>query len=447
MTVVLSPIEGFAGQLIGPDHAAYDEARRVHNGLIDKRPVLIARCLGVADVVAALAIGREHHLPIAIRGGGHNVGGRATVDNGIVIDLSLMKGLYVDPRTRRARAQGGLTWGEFNRETQVHGLAVTGGAVSTTGIAGLTLGGGVGYLMGRHGLTIDSLQSAEVVTADGQVLNASDDEHQDLFWALRGGGGNFGVVTSFEYRLQSVGPMVTGGVILYPYERAADVLRFYRDASAAAPDDVTLFGGLLHGPDGTRFAGIVCSHCGSLEAGEAALAPLRHFGSPVLDAIGPITYCDLNSLMDAASPRGAFNYWKSTFLNDLSDAAIQAMIDAFETVPSPMSSLLLEHWHGRAVSIDPAATAFPHRRVGFNLAVLSQWPDAAGTEKGIAWARHAFAAMQPFARTEQYINYMGDEDQAVVQAAYGPNYARLQSVKARYDPENLFRLNQNIRPA
>ena len=447
MNGVLDPIKGFCGELIGPDHEAYDTARRVHNGLIDKRPALIARCSGVADVVDALALGRRHGLPIAIRGGGHNVAGRATVDAGIVIDLSPMKGVHVDPRARTARAQAGLTWAGFNRETQAHGLATTGGVVSTTGIAGLTLGGGIGWLMGRCGLTVDNLESVELVTADGQILTASADEHEDLFWALRGGGGNFGVATSFAYRLHPIGPEITGGIVAHPVARAREVLRFYREATAAAPDDLTMFAGLIHGPDGSKLAAIVCCHCGSLAEGRSATASIKRFGPPVLDTVGTMSYCDVNTLLDAAYPRGAFNYWKSSYLAGLSDEAIAAAVQCFERTSSPMSGILFEHVHGSAARVDPAATAFPHRQRGYNMLVLSQWMDTDGTEAGIAWGRDAYAALQPFAAAGRYVNYLGDEDAGAVESAFGTNYARLRNVKARYDPENVFRLNQNIPPA
>src|ERR1700682_2138988 len=296
----------FSGQLLRPADAGYEEARRVHNGLVDKRPALIARCRGVADVVDAVELTRKLGLEVAVRGGGHNVAGRATIDGGLVIDLSPMKGIHVDPKGRTVRAQGGVTWAELNRETQLQGLAVTGGVVSTTGIAGLTLGGGLGWLMSKYGLALDNLVSAEVVTAAGEVLQASRDENADLFWALRGGGGNFGVATSLEYRLHAVGPTVTAGLIAHPFDRARDLLRFFRDSTASLPDEHTIFGTLTHAPDGsgTKVAAMATCHCGSLEAGEKAMRPLKRFGSPVLDAIGPIPYCQLNGMLDGGYPRG-----------------------------------------------------------------------------------------------------------------------------------------------
>ncbi len=384
----------FSGQLLQPADAGYEEARKVHNGLVDKRPALIARCRGVADVVDAVNLARKLSLEVAVRGGGHNVAGRATVDGGLMIDLAPMKGIHVDPHARTARAQGGVTWAELNRETQLHGLAVTGGVVSTTGIAGLTLGGGLGWLMGKYGLALDNLRSVELVTAEGQVLRASKDEQPDLFWAVRGGGGNFGVATSFEYQLHPVGPTITGGLVAHPFERARDVLRFFRDFTASLPDEMTVFGGLIHAPDGSgaKLAAMVACHCGSLAAGETAMRPLKQFGPPVMDAIGPMPYCQLNGMLDAGFPKGALNYWKSSFLARLSDDAIDTMIDCFARCPTPMGQLLLEHFHGAATRVGVGDTAFPHRADGYNLLVLSEWMDPAKTDRCIAWARKTYAA-------------------------------------------------------
>jgi FAD/FMN-containing dehydrogenase len=438
--------KGFRGELIGPTDVGYDEARRVHNGLIDRRPSMIARCRGSADVVDAVAFARANRLEIAVRGGAHSMAGRSTVEGGLVIDLSLMKAVHVDPRARRARAQGGVTWGDLNRETQAHALATTGGVVSTTGIAGLTLGGGLGWLMAKHGLAVDNLLSVEVVTADGRILTASEEEHADLFWALRGGGGNFGVATWFEYRLHPVGPVVTGGFVGHPFERAREVLRFFRDITAGAPDELGMVAGLLHGPDGSRLAAIAMCHCGDPAAGQAAAARVKSFGSPAVDIIGPLSYCDQNSLLDAAYPKGALNYWKSNFLAALSDEAIDAAVDSFARVASPMSQLFFEHVHGKAASVPVAATAFPHRGEGFNTLIISQWAEPADTERGLRWARDTDAAMGRFYKSGRYANYQSDEGADVVAAAYGPNYARLRETKSKYDPDNVFHLNLNILP-
>ena len=439
----------FGGQLLQPSDMGYDVARKVHNGLIDKRPALIARSRGVADVVDAIRLARAEDLGVAVRGGGHNVAGRATIDGGVMIDLSLMKGLYVDPRTRSARAQGGSTWNDFNRETQLHGLATTGGVVSSTGIAGLTLGGGLGWLMGKHALALDNLLSVELVLADGRVVRADEKENDDLFWALRGGGGNFGVATTLEYRLHEVGPAITGGLIAYPFEDAWDVLRYFRDVTAKLPDEFTVFGGLVHAPDGSgaKLAAIVLCHCGTLAEGERAVQPIKAFGKPAMDAIAAMPYSQMNSMLDAAYPQGAHNYWKSNFLAALTDEAIRTMIDCFAKCPTPMGQLLIEHFHGAVTRVGPTATAFPHRAPGYNLLVLSEWMDPAQNEACIKWARDSYGALQPFMGTGRYVNYFDDDeqDEAVV-TAYGPNYRRLQQVKTAYDPENFFRMNQNIPP-
>jgi FAD/FMN-containing dehydrogenase len=362
----------FLGVLLRPDQSGYDEVRRVHNGMIDRRPALIAGCLGNADIVDAVNFARTHGLELAVRGGGHNVAGRAVCDDGLMLDMSLMKGIHVDPVRRTARAQGGVTWREFNRETQAHGLATTGGVISTTGIAGLTLGGGLGWLMAKHGLAMDNLVSAEVVTASGDIVRASKEENADLFWGLQGGGGNFGAVSWLEYRLHPVGT-VTSGLIAHPFDRARDVLKFFREiTSAVLPDDLTIFGALLHAPEGAQIAVIIVCHCGSLAEAEAALQPIKKFGTPILDSIGPTSYEETNKMLDAGFPRGALNYWKSNFMSDLSDQAIDTLISQFAACPSPMSGLLLEHIHGAATRVGVGETAFPHRGEGYNFLVVSE---------------------------------------------------------------------------
>jgi FAD/FMN-containing dehydrogenase len=440
----------FSGRLLKPTDAGYEEARKVHNGLVDKRPALIARCRGVADVVEAVRLARKLDLEVAVRGGGHNVAGRATIDGGLMIDLSLMKGIDVDPRNRSARVQGGVTWAELNRETQLHGLAVTGGVVSSTGVAGLTLGGGLGWLMGKHGLALDNLSSVEIVTAEGKVLRARKDEESDLFWAVRGGGGNFGVATSFEFRLHPVGPLVTGGLIAHPFDRARDLLRFFRERTASLPDEHAIFGGLIHAPDGsgTKLAAMVTCHSGSLADGERATRPLKEFGSPALDAIGSMPYTELNGMLDAAYPKGAYNYWKSSFLSQLSDDAIDTMTACFARCPTPMGQLLLERVHGAATRVGIGETAFPHRSEGYNFLVIGQWADPADGDRSIAWARETYASMEPFFARGRYVNYLGDDEAGEpVAAAYGPNYPRLRKLKTKYDPQNFFHMNQNIRPS
>jgi FAD/FMN-containing dehydrogenase len=445
--VIADAARAFAGELLQPGVPGYEDARRVHNGLVDKRPSLIARCRGVADVIEAVNLARVTGLEVAVRGGGHNVAGRATVDGGLMIDLAPMQGVQVNPRARTVRAQGGVTWGAFNRETQVHGLACTGGIVSTTGIGGLTLGGGLGWLMGKYGLAVDNLMSAEVVTADGRLASASAEEHPDLFWAIRGGGGNFGIAASLEYRLHSIGQTVTGGVVAHPIARARDVLRLYRDVTAKAPDDLTAFAGLLHAPDATRLVGIVACHCGAPADAEAAVRPLKRFGSPLMDGLGPVSYGQMNSMLDAGYPRGALNYWKTNFLSALTDQAIDTLIDCYGACPTPMSQLLLEHVHGAVTRVGVADTAFAHRAEGYNFLILSQCLNPADVGRCRAWARETYAAMQPFMSAGRYVNYLDDDEAGdPVAAAYGPNHRRLQQIKAKYDPDNLFHLNQNIRP-
>ena len=440
--------QSFTGQLLQPGDPDFDEERRVHNGLIDCHPAAIARCHGVADIVAAVTLARTSDLPVAVRGGGHNVAGHATIDRGLLIDLSPMKGIHVDATARTARAQGGVVWNEFNRETQVHGLATTGGVVGSTGIAGLTLGGGIGWLMPKHGLALDNLRSADLVMADGRVLRANADENADLFWAIRGGGGNFGIATSLEYNLHAVGPVVTGGVVAHPLARAVDVLKFFRDTCADLPDEMMLVAGLQTAPDGsnTKLAGVVAAHAGSLAAGEAAVRPLKAFGPPVMDALGPMPYCDLNSMLDPAFPKGALNYWKAQLLDGLSDEAIRTLVRSFEACPSPMSHIIIEHLHGAASRIPVADTACTLRTTGFNVVIASQWTQPGDTERGVAWARDTFAALTPYLAPVRYVNYLEKDAVDPAAAAYGPNLRRLRELKTKWDPDNFFRQNVNILP-
>jgi FAD/FMN-containing dehydrogenase len=386
----------------------------------------------------------------AVRGGGHNVGGRGTVEGGLMIDLSPMKGMFVNPSARTVIAQGGVLWKELNRETQIHALATTGGVVSTTGIAGLTLGGGIGWLMPKYGLALDNLKSAEVVLADTQVLRADADHNADLFWAIRGGGGNFGVAASLEYTLHPVGPIITGGLIAHPIEQAAELFKRFRDRCESAPDELMLVAGLLTAPDGSgaKLAGIVAAHCGSLAEGESAVRSIKSFGSPALDAMGPIPYCDQNTLLDDSFPRGALNYWKAHFLRELSDEAIKTLIECYEANPSPLSQIVIEHFHGEASRVPVEDTACAMRLSGYNVAIVSQWNDPASNEVCTSWCRDTYAALQPFLGSMRYVNYLGtDEGDDPAAVAYGPNYARLREIKQKYDPENVFHMNVNIKPA
>jgi FAD/FMN-containing dehydrogenase len=437
---------GFRGELITPDHAAYEERRRVWNAMIDKRPLVIARCTGAADVISAVNVARQRALPVAVRGGAHNIAGRATCDEGIVIDLSLMKGVRVDRAARTVRAEPGLRWLEFDRETQAFGLATTGGTVGDTGIAGLTLGGGFGWLAGKYGMTVDNLLSADVVTAAGELLVASADEHPDLFWALRGGSGNFGVVTSFEYRLHEVGPLITGGGVFHPFPAAVEVLRFYRDFLAQMPDEVTAYAFLLTTPDGP-VAGIAAAHCGALEDGERELAPLKRFGSPAQDMVGPIPYLAQQSMLDESMPPGLHNYWKSEFVAALDDALLETLVERYASVPSPRSAVFFGVINGVASRVVPDATAYPHRG-GMLIGLYSLWDDPAQTDENVAWTRETWTELRAFASGGVYVNELGeDEGDDRVRQAFGPNYDRLAQVKATYDPTNLFRLNANVPPA
>jgi FAD/FMN-containing dehydrogenase len=438
----------FSGELLAPDSAGYEEARLVHNGLIDKRPGLVARCSNTADVRDAVNLGRDAGVEISVRGGGHNVAGLAATAGGVMIDLAPMRGIHVDPATRRVRAQSGVTWNEYNRATNVYGLATTGGVISTTGISGLTLGGGLGWLMGKYGMAIDNLESAEVVLADGSVVTASDDDDADLFWAIRGGGGNFGVVTSFEYRAHPV-DMILGGIAAHPLSAAGEFFDFYRQFTKSLPDELTSFAGLVHAPDGggTKIVANPVCHCGDPAQAESDLKPVHEFGPPLLDLIGPMPYPVINTLLDAGFPKGALNYWKSAFFTELSDAAVRTMVDAFEAAPSQMSGMVIEHFHGEVTRVDPTATAFPHRRPGYNLALIGEWLDPSETETNIRWVRETFAALEPYMAPQVYVNYLADDDGARTRDAYGPNYDRLLDLKRRYDPDNRFRLNQNIDPA
>jgi FAD/FMN-containing dehydrogenase len=446
---VVSDLGGkISGAVLGPDDAGYDAARAVHNGLIDRRPAVIIRARTTKDVVDGLAFARESGLEVSVRGGGHNVAGRAVTEGGVMIDLAEMKGIVVDPDKATATAEGGVLWGELNDAAAEHGLGVTGGAVSSTGIAGYTLGGGLGWLMAKHGLAADNLLAVELVTADSEVLDVSADSQPDLFWALRGGGGNFGVATSFTYQLHPV-ETVVGGLIAHPIEAAGDLLRFYRDAIEGASDDLTVFAGLVHAPDGSglKLAALIVFHTGDAETAERDLEPFKTWGSPLLVEVGPMPYPVMNTILDAAYPAGALNYWMSSFVKGLTDELIDIVVERFAAIPSPMSVVLFEHFHGAVTRVGVTDTAVPHRDEGWNLLLPSEWTDPADTERNIAWTRETFSALRPHFGTGRWLNYLGD-DQAddAIRAAYGPNYDRLVEVKRKYDPDNVFHLNHNIAP-
>ncbi len=450
-------IDGFRGRLISAGHADYDSARAVWNGAIDRRPRLIARCVGTADVVAAVRFAREHDLEIAIRGGGHNVAGAAVCDDGIVIDLSAMRGVRVDPVDRRAWVQGGALWGDVDHETQAHGLATTGGIVSHTGVAGLTLGGGIGWLMRKHGLTVDNLLAVDVVTADGERLRASDDEHPDLFWALRGGGGNFGVVTSFEFRLHAVGPTILAGPILWAATDAEEVLHFYRDFVRDAPDELgtivkfTTAPPLSVIPEDLHWRPVLmigACYAGPVEDGKRALRPLRAFRTPLLDLVGPKPYSALQSALDSTVLHGWNYYWKATHLPELSDDLIDVIAGHAFSFSSPRSYTAMFHLKGAVSRMEAGETAFANRHASHAIIHHAAWrPGEDLGDRDTAWARGFFAALGRF-REGVYVNFLaGDEDPGRVREAYGDSvYGRLVDVKTAYDPDNVFHHNQNIRP-
>jgi hypothetical protein len=437
--------ESVRGQVLRPHHAGYEAARRVFNGMIDRRPALIVSCAVADDVVDGVDFARAHGLPLSVRGGGHGVAGNAVCDGGVMLDLSRMKDIRVNPAGRVAVAQPGLTLGEFDRATQAHGLATTLGVVSLTGIAGLTLGGGIGWLNGKHGLACDNLLAADVVTADGRRLTANGEVNQDLLWGLRGGGGNLGVVTSFTYRLHPVGTVLAGGVT-FPAERAREALRFYHEFADACPDQLTTAASLVRDGDGHPVVSVAVCYCGSLREGEQVLRPLRSFGPPTGDTIQPMDYCTLQSGADAGYPTGRQHYWKAGFLREVSTDAIEVLLDSVARMPSPFSGVGLQQMGGVASRVAPGATAFAHRARHYDLNILSQWTDPADTARNVAWTRELFVAMEPFLERAVYANNLGDEGDDRIRAAYGANYDRLAALKAEYDPTNLFRFNQNVKP-
>ena len=435
------------GDLLCPGDDHYDSARTIHNGMIDRRPALIVRCAGVADVMAAVTFARSNNLVVAVRGGGHGVPGFAVCDGGLMIDLTRMKAVRVDPVHRTARAEGGATWGDFDHETQAFGLATTGGIARPTGIAGLTLGGGHGYLMRAYGLACDNLLSVDVVTADGRLLTASATEHTDLFWGVRGGGGNFGVVTAFEYRLHPVSQML-GGLLVYPMAHAKDVFRFYRDFTQTAPEALGSLCNLATLPDGTPAAVVLLAYNGSVEDGERLLRPLRECAPLLADQVGLLPYIALQSIVENFNPPGLRNYWKSNYLQDLSDGAIDVLVDHYSTVPAPHTHVVIEHLGGAVRRVGEDETAVDHREALYNFLIVGMWTDASEDAKVIGWVRELWGALQPFSSGGLYVNYEAEHDMGRVQAAYSPaKYARLAAVKTKYDPTNLFRLNQNIPPA
>ena len=443
------------GRVIRPADAEYDEARAVWNWSIDRRPALIVRCAGAADVIAALAHARAHGLQVAVRGAGHNVTGSSVCDAGLVVDLSAMRGMHLDTAARTVRVEPGLTWAEVARELQAFGLAAAGGYVSSTGVGGLTLGGGLGWLVRKHGLACDNLVSADVVTADGRSLRASATENPDLFWALRGGGGNFGVVTSFEFRVHPLG-MVLAGLVIHPAGRAREVLRLFRELTAEAPDELTCGAILFHAPPapfvpaeahGAPVIAVGGVYAGPPEEGEKAVAALRAFGPPVADIFQPMPFSAAQTMADPLWPRG-HQYWKSSFLRGLPDEAIDVVIEHFASIPSPMTPVLIDHNGGGAIArVAAEETAFGHRGFTFNLLISSIWSDAADSASNVGWTRRFMSAMQPHSADAQYVNYLGAEGDERPADVFGASYDRLVAVKDAYDPQNVFNLYHNIRPS
>ena len=436
------------GNVIAPDDPGYDDARRVFFTGFDRRPAAIVRVADASDVSRTVNLARETGAELAVRSGGHSRAGFGTSEGGIVLDLSEMNAVDIDPEGRTAWAQTGITAGDYTKAAGKHGLATGLGDTASVGVGGITLGGGIGFLVRKHGLTIDDVLGAEVVTADGELLKVDEDTHPDLFWALRGGGGNFGIATSFTYRLHPV-RTIRGGLIAHPIDAAPDLLRYYRDAVTDASDDLTVFAGLMHAPDGSgaKLAALVVFHSGDAGEAERELKPFKTWGSPLMVDVGPMPYPVMNTILDAGFPAGSLNHWLSSFTRGLPDELIDIAVERFASVPSPMSAILLEHFHGAVTRVGATETAVPHRDEGWNLLIASVWTDPPESEANIAWSRETFAAMRPHFGTGRWLNYLGDDQaEGAIRAAYGANYQRLREVKRRYDPDNVFHLNHNIVP-
>jgi len=461
-TATLSPetLAALRGKLRGtavlPSEDGYETARTIWNGMVDRRPGLVVRCLGAADVINAVALARDHGLLVAVRAGGHNIAGNAVCDGGLLIDLSPMKSVRVDPARRRARVEPGASLADFDMEAQAFALATPLGINSTTGVAGLTLGGGFGWTTRKLGLTIDNLLAADVVTADGKLVHASDEENADLFWALRGGGGNFGVVTSFEFKLHPVGPEVLSGLIVHPLEKAGALLPEFRRVANQAPDELTAWVVLRKAPPlpflpaewhGKEVLIFAACYCGDIAAGEKALAGLRALGKPIADVISPHPFASWQAAFDPLLTPGARNYWKSHDFADLPDTAFATIPEAVRTLPTPECEVFIVHVGGAAARVAADATAWPSRKAHFVMNAHARWREAREDAACIAWARRLFDATAPFAAGSVYVNFMPDDEGDRVEKAYGANYRRLAEIKRRYDPGNLFRMNQNIRPA
>src|SRR6266487_3216209 len=449
MSMNLSAVQqfksGLRGEVLDPGSEGYSSARKVWNGLIDRYPALIVRCTDTSDVMRAVQFARSQNLPVAVRGGGHSSPGYSVCDDGIVIDLSQMRDISIDPVKGIARTQAGPSLGEFVSRTQEFGLATTTGTVAGTGLSGLTLGGGIGWLMGKYGLTIDNLLSVDIVTADGRVLTANATENPDLFWGVRGGGGNFGIVNSFEFRLHPVTTVLAGKVI-YPIQQAREMLRFYREFTAKASDELTAYASLVTTPDGLPAAEITLCYTGSLEEGERSIEVLRKFGAPIVDMIHPKSYLKTVSMLRAA-PVGRRYYERSSTLEQLSDEAIDLIVEYGRARTSPFSQVLIQHIHGAASRVPPTGTAFAQRHESYILGMFAAWTDTDDeAQKHMEWTRSFWTATRRFASPGVYVNFLGDEGDERIRASYGVNYERLVALKNRYDPTNFFHLNQNIQP-
>ena len=436
----------FHGLVILPLDVDYDAARKIWNASIDKYPGMIARCAGVADIVHAVKFARANDLVVAVRGGGHNVGGRALCDRGLVVDLSAMKGVFVDPDHGTARVQAGATLGDVDRETHLFGLAVPLGVVSKTGVAGLTLGGGVGWLVRKYGLTCDNVLSFDMVTAEGSPVTASAEKNADLFWALRGGGGNFGIVTSFLYQAHPVST-VLGGLIIYGRDQAGPVICHYRDVLASAPEELTAYAGLISTPEGLPAVAVVACYCGDPTDAERAMQPLREFGSPLVDGIQRMPFPAMQKLLDDAFPDRAYNYWKSTFVTELSDEVIDLVVEHADRARSPLSAVVLEFYGGAAGRVGKTETAFAQRQAEYDIGIMAQWTDPAEADTHITWARGLADALTPYSSGGYLLNFLSEEGHDTIRAAFGENYPRLTELKRKYDPTNFFSINQNIQPA
>ena len=458
-TIEDTTLDAFDDQLHGDvlrrGMEGYDEARSVWNAMIDKYPAAIARCTGAADVIAAVKFARDLDLQLAVHGGGHNVAGKAVCDDGLMIDLSPMNHVRVDPDAKVARAGGGATWGDFDHETQSFGLATTGGIVSTTGVAGVTLGGGLGWLARKYGLTHDNLRSMDVVTAEGELVTASEAENSELFWGMRGGLGNFGIATSLEFDLHEVGPEVLAGRIIHPYEAAPEFLRLYRDFMRGAPDELQAYAAFVQGnpamgmPEqlhGKTLVGVVVLYSGDVDEGREVIQPLRDFGEPIADMVGPTPYVEHQQSSDELYQERHRNYWKSHFFDELTDEAIDTIVEHADPLPTPFTTVFFEWMGGAIARADSDATAFPHRDATVSFTVAPKWTDPSDDERMIEWAREFFEATASYTSDDVYVNYLSEDEQNRAKAAYGDHYERLRALKNEWDPKNLFSVNQNITP-